>query len=921
VAVDLAGNIYLAENGASKIRRVDALTGLISTAAGNGDFGDSGDGGQATAASLGAPFGVALDAAGNLYFVDNANCKIRRVDINTGIITTVAGNGTPGFDGDGGPAPDATLLFPEGVAVAPNGDIYIADTGNFRVRKVDAVTGFITTIAGSDVAESAGDGGLAIDATFTNPSRVAVDPAGNLYVVDQGILKDRVRRIDAATGLIYTLALFAGTGISQFSGDGGPAQLAELSDFIGGVAVAGNGDVYLSDSGNQRVRKVEADTPIPLDVVIDLTTTQDFLDLPTEVQGSVITANVDGRPLLSIPNLTSIGENLEIVNNPGLLDFDLPTLGAVGGNVTVADNPDFSSVNLGTVEGGVVGSVVIDGNGTAEQIDVQIDGGGAGQVTISDNDGASTIDVEIAGGDVGNVTIDGNDAATVVNVAIDGGSVGHVSITNNTSADTIGIETSGGGSGSVQVESNAATGTVDVDIGGDVVGSVAIHGGGGAAVGVSIDGGVVGDVFIEAANDVAISIDGGAVAGDMAVEVSGQTVVDISGAETTGDLTINADGATTLTTKTGGSATSVTMVNGAATMNAMLPDGTFESPVLFSITRLDPETLPAEGTTLSSAPVAVAPMAAYQFDFAVPALGQEAVLTFEIELALLPDPQPLLDALAAGHVTLGVLGEAPGSIWQTFPVCAPGEAPAGGGCIEVVLFDAAGDPLPPGSPDLARVRLIGITGQFSAWAVVIATPVDLTAPVISDVPGNIVAEATGPDGAAVSYASPTATDDVDGPVPVVCVPASGSVFPPGTSTVTCTASDAAGNTAQASFTVTVEAQPSGAVVTLCAVLGEPVLPDIDLFAFQGSNGEKVRLTLAANPARTSAGSKALLTLLGFGLIKTDASGLPNTISVTLPRTGKYLVSVTELLVRNRFTGDYCVTLESSQNAWLTFTQR
>ena len=248
VVVDGAGNLYIADRANHRIRKVDS-TGTITTIAGTGERGFGGDGGPATQARLNYPYGVAVDGAGNLYIADLANHRIRKVD-STGTITTFAGTGERGFGGDGGPASQAQLNFPTGVAVDEAGNLYIADWSNARIRKVDG-TGTITTIAGTGELGFGGDGGPAIQARLSLPYSVAVDDAGNLYIADQ--YNNRIRRVDS-TGTITTIA---GTGERRFGGDGGPAIQAQLGDPTG-VAVDGAGNLYIADQYNNRIRRVDS---------------------------------------------------------------------------------------------------------------------------------------------------------------------------------------------------------------------------------------------------------------------------------------------------------------------------------------------------------------------------------------------------------------------------------------------------------------------------------------------------------------------------------------------------------------------------------------------------------------------------------------------------------------------------------------
>ncbi len=248
VAVDGSGALYIADWGNGRIRKVDAA-GLITTAAGTGEHGYSGDGGQATAAQINSPYGMAVDDSGNLYIADLGNHRIRKVD-PAGVISTVAGTGERGYSGDGDTATAARLYQPFGVAVDGSGNLYIADTGNNRIRKVDPA-GLISPIAGTGRRSYDGDGGPATAAQIASPSGVAADDSGNLYIADTA--NSRVRKVDAAGGI----STVAGNGVWGYSGDGGPAIAAQITS-PEGVAVDGSGNLYIADTWNNRIRKVDA---------------------------------------------------------------------------------------------------------------------------------------------------------------------------------------------------------------------------------------------------------------------------------------------------------------------------------------------------------------------------------------------------------------------------------------------------------------------------------------------------------------------------------------------------------------------------------------------------------------------------------------------------------------------------------------
>ena len=253
-SADSSGKVYIADSGNHKIRMVSS-TGIITTFAGTGSIGSNGDGGAATSAKFSSPTGVSADNSGNVYIIDYGNQKIRMVT-STGIITTVAGTGWWGSSGDGGAATSAQLFDPYGVAADISGNVYIADRGDNKIRMVSSA-GIITTIAGTGTRGISGDGGAATSAQLCEPFGVAVDISGNVYVADYW--NHKIRMV-SSTGIITT---FAGTGTAGSSGDGGAATSARLY-YPFGVAADGNGQlVYIADSQNQKIRMVTRGLPIP----------------------------------------------------------------------------------------------------------------------------------------------------------------------------------------------------------------------------------------------------------------------------------------------------------------------------------------------------------------------------------------------------------------------------------------------------------------------------------------------------------------------------------------------------------------------------------------------------------------------------------------------------------------------------------
>jgi DNA-binding beta-propeller fold protein YncE len=256
VSVDqMTGEVYIADSNNDRVRKVDA-SGTITTVAGNGRAGLAGDGQLATTARLNKPKSVAVDD-GRLYIADGLNDAIRVVDLSTGIITRFAGTGVAGFSGDGGPATEAMLNMPQRIAIGPRGGVYVTDTLNNRIRKIN-LNGVINTIAGTGVPGFSGDGGDALLAQIKGPKGIAVNPyASFVYFSDSE--NNRVRRIDTRTGVITTIAGRAGKG---FTGDGGPAGAAFLSN-PRGLALDQWGRLLIADKGNSAIRMLTPAVPAP----------------------------------------------------------------------------------------------------------------------------------------------------------------------------------------------------------------------------------------------------------------------------------------------------------------------------------------------------------------------------------------------------------------------------------------------------------------------------------------------------------------------------------------------------------------------------------------------------------------------------------------------------------------------------------
>ncbi len=246
IAVDAMGNIYFAEYRNNVIRKINTA-GIISTIAGNGVAGYSGDNGPATNAKLNLPYGLAIDKFGNIYFPEVLNYCVRKIN-TSGVISTIAGNGTYGFSGDGGSATAAQFRYPGGIAISDTGDIFVADYQNHRIRKINSA-GIINTFAGNGTSGNTGDNGAATDAELNAPNSVYIDDDNNVYITD--CYANIVRKVNT-TGIITTIA---GNGTVGYSGDNGPATLAQMSNPIG-LCINKAGNIFVAEYDNNIIRKI-----------------------------------------------------------------------------------------------------------------------------------------------------------------------------------------------------------------------------------------------------------------------------------------------------------------------------------------------------------------------------------------------------------------------------------------------------------------------------------------------------------------------------------------------------------------------------------------------------------------------------------------------------------------------------------------
>jgi sugar lactone lactonase YvrE len=391
VTTEPSGNLLVADDADNRIREVNGSTGIITTIVGSGNlctapFSSCGDGGPALSANLNDARAAVLDAAGNLYFVDAQDNRVREVD-TTGTITTIAGGGPDGtapigcaagsYTGDGGPAVDSTLNCPAGLDIDSNGNLYVSDTDNNVIRKIDTGTPrIITTIVGTGTPGHSGDGGLAANATLNGPLRVSANGAGNLFISDSG--NEVIRRVDGTTGIITT---FAGNGTFAFAGDGGPARSASFAT-PDGVVVNDLGNMYVGDLFNNRIRLVLLNPNITLS-----STTAAFANQAVNVSASLpVTVTNSGDAPLTIssvaitPGAFSISSNLCPLAPSTLavgakcavdIAFEPTQFIAYTGTITITDNGPTA---------GSTQSIDLSGMGAAA-LTVATSGAGTGTVT------------------------------------------------------------------------------------------------------------------------------------------------------------------------------------------------------------------------------------------------------------------------------------------------------------------------------------------------------------------------------------------------------------------------------------------------------------------------------------------------------------------------------------------------------------
>jgi hypothetical protein len=341
VWTDMAGYLYVTDVYYSVIRKYNLANHYISTICGTGTNGFAGDGGPAAAALLEGPHGGCADVAGNLYFADYGNHRIRKIIAATGTIVTIAGTGTNGFSGDNGPATNVDLSYPNSVCLDAYGNIYFTEHGNHRVRKIDVNTGFISTVAGNGSAGFSGDGGLAVNASLNQPNCVFIAKNGTMYISDFG---NNVIRGVTTAGFISTIA---GNGIYGYSGDGGYATEASLAGPTAVIA-DNSGYIYLADGDNSAIRKITPFTFPSAGVKQVAGTNYDLFPNPSST----------GKFTLTLASQGSVSA-ISVLNTLGRTVFQAPVTGLQTVFDLSGNAPGMYFVQLHTDAGVVTDKVVI----------------------------------------------------------------------------------------------------------------------------------------------------------------------------------------------------------------------------------------------------------------------------------------------------------------------------------------------------------------------------------------------------------------------------------------------------------------------------------------------------------------------------------------------------------------------------------
>ena len=508
LAIGPDGTLYVADSGNYRIRAIAPATGFITSVAGNGTDGDTGDGGLATNATISDNvLSIAVDRARRaLYLSDSTYNRVRKVNLANGVISNYAGKGLSGFgfSGDGGPATNAKFADTDAVCTDEAGRLSISDLFNERVRQVNPVTGIITTIAGNGSGGvSSGDSGPATNASLL-PRRLAADRAGNVFVQDT--LANSVRRIAAATGLITTIAgggtnipgsgpatnmalgdfsdlvvsdagklyiadntrvfvvdlttgqlsPFAGGTNGGFSGDGGPALDARFN-YISSLALAPGGGLLIASYGQGRIRYVVPDS---INLTNDSQQTAFYLPWVSALAGDLTVADNPNLTTVDMSALTTVGGDLSVSGNTGATAIDASSLTTVTGSLTIDTNTSATAIDVGSLTT-VGGSLSLSGNTSATAIDMGSLTTVTGSLTIDTNTSATAIDVGSLTTSGGSLSLSGNTNATAIDTSSLTTVTGSLTIDMNTSADAIDVSSLTTVGGSLSLNGNTGATAID----------------------------------------------------------------------------------------------------------------------------------------------------------------------------------------------------------------------------------------------------------------------------------------------------------------------------------------------------------------------------------------------------------------------------------------------------------------------------